>query len=62
MKDDTYELCFNKACLLISQNMFNEAEKKLKDCEKLCKETLEADEEDQQIEMELAHIKYKYFT
>lgn len=48
--------------MLIERNMFVEAEKKLKLCEKLCREAFEDDgatEED--VETELAHIKYFIF-
>lgn len=57
-EENTYELAYNKACALVGQNQFNEAEKKLRVSEKLCRETLEEDglpEED--ITNELAIIK-----
>ncbi|CAH0562321.1 unnamed protein product [Brassicogethes aeneus] len=56
--DGTYELCYNKACLLIENDNFAEAEKKLRQCEKLCRESLEEDEStEDEIDLELALIR-----
>ncbi|CAH1998677.1 unnamed protein product [Acanthoscelides obtectus] len=58
LKDNTYELCYNKACILIAHENYTEAEKKLKQCEKLCREALEEDEAaEEEIDIELALIK-----
>ncbi|XP_044765686.1 signal recognition particle subunit SRP72 [Coccinella septempunctata] len=58
LRENTYELCFNKACLLISRELYVEAEKKLKQCEKLCREMLEEEEaSEEEIDIELASIK-----
>lgn len=58
LRDNTYELCYNKACLLIVNENFQEAEKKLKRCEKLCREFLEEDEaSEEEIDIELALIR-----
>uniref|UniRef100_A0A1L8DW84 Signal recognition particle subunit SRP72 n=1 Tax=Nyssomyia neivai TaxID=330878 RepID=A0A1L8DW84_9DIPT len=57
-REDTYELCYNRACLIAGKKKFPEAEKKLRVSEKLCREYLEEDgatEED--IEDEVAIIK-----
>lgn len=43
---NTYEQYFNNACLLCNQGKYIEAEKKLRQCEKLCREFL-ANEEDE---------------
>lgn len=59
MKDDTYEVCFNKACQLISLGQYNEAEKKLRQCETLCRDALEGDgATEDEILLELAHARY----
>lgn len=58
LSEDTYELTYNKACALAGEKKFNEAEKKLRTSEKMCREFLEEDgatEED--IQTELAIIK-----
>ncbi|XP_018578059.1 signal recognition particle subunit SRP72 [Anoplophora glabripennis] len=56
--DNTYELCYNKACLLIANGNYTEAEKKLRQCEKLCREALEDDEAtEEEIDIELALIR-----
>lgn len=57
-EENTYELAYNKACALVGENQFTEAEKRLRISEKLCRETLEEDgmtEED--IANEIAIIK-----
>lgn len=58
LRETTYELMYNAACQLVARSLYNEAEKKLKAAEKLCRETLEEDgasEED--IEAELGIIR-----
>ncbi|KAJ3642145.1 hypothetical protein Zmor_024954 [Zophobas morio] len=58
LRDNTYELCFNKACLLIAHGQYAEAEKKLRQCEKLCREMLEEEESsEEEIDIELALIR-----
>lgn len=58
LRDNTYELCYNKACLLITHGLYGEAEKKLRQCEKLCREYLEEDEAtEEEIDIELALIR-----
>lgn len=62
LRSDTYELCYNWACMLITQEQYAEAEKKLKHCEKLCRESLEEDgATDEEIDVELALIRYLLF-
>ncbi|CAH1153398.1 unnamed protein product [Phaedon cochleariae] len=57
-RENTYELCYNKACMLIANENYVEAEKKLRQCEKLCREVLEEDEAtDEEIDIELALIR-----
>ena len=36
MREDTYELCYNSACLLLGKGLYEEAEKKLKKAEGEC--------------------------
>lgn len=59
LKETPYELCYNKTCMLIASENYIEAEKKLKQCEKLCREKLEEDEDvtEDEIAIELALIK-----
>ncbi|XP_060537268.1 signal recognition particle subunit SRP72 [Cylas formicarius] len=59
VKEVPYELCYNKACMLIALENYNEAEKTLKQCEKLCREKLEEDEDtvEEDIDIELALIR-----
>lgn len=58
IKDGTYELCYNKACLYITSENYFEAEKKLKLCEKMCREVLEEDEAtEDETNVELALIR-----
>uniref|UniRef100_A0A0K8TLY5 Signal recognition particle subunit SRP72 n=1 Tax=Tabanus bromius TaxID=304241 RepID=A0A0K8TLY5_TABBR len=63
LREDTYELCFNSACVLLNQNKFSEAEKKLKICEKMCREFLEEDgasEEDIREETAIIRVQLAY--
>lgn len=58
LREDTYELTYNKACALAGERKFSDAEKKLRTSEKMCREFLEEDgatEED--IQTEIAIIK-----
>ncbi|KAG8226883.1 hypothetical protein J437_LFUL005642 [Ladona fulva] len=58
LRQHTYELAYNTACRLLAEKKWKETEAKLKEAERLCRETLEEDgasEED--IEEELAIIK-----
>ncbi|RZC41332.1 signal recognition particle subunit SRP72 [Asbolus verrucosus] len=58
LRDNTYELCYNKACLLIAHGQYAEAEKKLRQCEKLCREMLEEEEaSEEEIDVDLALIR-----
>ncbi|KAF5303892.1 hypothetical protein FQR65_LT08086 [Abscondita terminalis] len=62
-RSDTYELCYNWACILIQKGQYSEAEKKLKLCEKLCRSSLEeegASEEEIEIELALMRIQLAY--
>lgn len=54
IRDDTYELCYNSACADLGKRQFSEAEKKLRQSEKICCESLD---EDDDIEEEVAIIK-----
>ncbi|XP_070540051.1 signal recognition particle subunit SRP72-like [Ptychodera flava] len=58
LSEDTFELCYNKACLLVGQGQIKEAEKKLKEAERLCRESLEDDPDmtEEDIESEVAVI------
>ncbi|KAK4871554.1 hypothetical protein RN001_015678 [Aquatica leii] len=62
-RSDTYELCYNWACILIEKGQYSDAEKKLKLCEKLCRSSLEDDgasEEEIEIELALMRIQLAY--
>lgn len=54
LRDDTYELSYNSACISLGKSQYPDAEKKLRASEKLCRETLD---EDDDIEEEAAIIK-----
>lgn len=54
LRDDTYELCYNGACAALGKSQYPDAEKKLRTSEKLCRESLD---EDDDIEDEVAIIK-----
>ncbi|XP_074040914.1 signal recognition particle 72 [Leptinotarsa decemlineata] len=57
-KENTYELSYNKACMLIASGNYVEAERKLRECEKMCREFLEEDEtSEEDIDLELAQIR-----
>lgn len=59
LKESPYELCYNIACMLIASENFPEAEKKLRQCEKLCREKFDDDEDitEEEIDLELALIR-----
>lgn len=54
MNEDTYELCYNSACAAIGKASYADAEKKLRNSERMCREALD---EDDDIEDEVAIIK-----
>lgn len=54
LNEDTFELCYNSACSAIGKSSYAEAEKKLRTSERMCRETLD---EDDDIEEEVAIIK-----
>lgn len=63
IRTDTYELCYNWACSLIAREQYIEAEKSLRVCEKLCRDSLEEDglsEEEIDIELALVRIQLAY--
>ncbi|XP_057340961.1 signal recognition particle subunit SRP72 [Microplitis mediator] len=63
LREDTYELTYNAACRLIEQGsngdrvVLAEAEKKLRAAEKLCKEALEEDATENEIDNEVGIIR-----
>lgn len=58
LREDTYELCYNKACMLLQSGQYSEAEKKLRQSEKYCRLALEEDEaSEEEIDIDLALIK-----
>lgn len=54
LNEDTYELCYNSACAALGKSAYADAEKKLRNSERMCREAL--DEEDD-VEGEVAIIK-----
>lgn len=56
-ENQTYELCFNSACISISKGKFEEAEQKLKKAESMCEKTFEDEEDQEYVESELASIR-----
>lgn len=58
LRQDTYELCFNKACALTMRGYCSEGEKLYKQCEKLCRDMYDEDEEE--LEKELAHLRVQW--
>lgn len=54
LREDTYELCYNSACTLVGKSLYADAEKKLRTSEKICRESLD---EDDDVEDEIAIIK-----
>jgi len=58
LRESTYELVYNAACRLLGNGQTQEAEKKLKQSEKMCRETLEEDgTTEEEIEDELGIVK-----
>ena len=56
--DKTYELCYNKACIEIGKQNYQEALKMLNVAEELCRKTLEEEgSTDEDIENELSIIR-----
>ncbi|XP_035227394.1 signal recognition particle subunit SRP72-like [Stegodyphus dumicola] len=61
LREHTYELCYNSACILISQGEYSLAIEKLKAAEELCKKTLEEnDATEEEIEAELGVIRVQH--
>lgn len=60
LREDTYELSYNSACIHITQGEYNAAIEKLKAAEELCKTTLEEDATEEEIEAELAVIRVQH--
>lgn len=54
LREDTYELCYNAACASLGKSQYVEAEKKLRTSEKICRESLD---EDDDVDDEVAIIK-----
>lgn len=52
LREDTYELCYNSACLLLGENDIEAAESKLKKAEELCEKSLQDDPDIGEDEME----------
>ncbi|XP_077992578.1 signal recognition particle subunit SRP72-like [Glandiceps talaboti] len=59
LEEDTYELCYNKACLLLGHGKIKEAKAKLEKAQELCRESFEDDPDmtEEDIEAELGVIK-----
>ncbi|XP_064465558.1 signal recognition particle subunit SRP72-like isoform X2 [Ornithodoros turicata] len=58
LRDNTYELCYNQACILLSLSCYADALQKLHQAEDLCKKTLEEDDvPEDEIEEELAIVR-----
>ncbi|XP_066852437.1 signal recognition particle subunit SRP72 [Anser cygnoides] len=64
LRETTYELCYNSACALIGQGKLNEAMKKLRKAEELCRQSLSEDtdvtEEDIEAELAIIHGQMAY--
>ncbi|XP_072553821.1 signal recognition particle subunit SRP72 [Paramormyrops kingsleyae] len=64
LSEITYELCYNSACTLIGQNRLEEAMKKLRKAEELCRVSLSEDsdmtEEDIDLELAVIHSQMAY--
>ncbi|XP_076359080.1 signal recognition particle subunit SRP72-like [Tachypleus tridentatus] len=57
LREHTYELCYNKACILVGEKKFEDALEKLKKAESLCRQALEEDEvPEEEIEDEVGII------
>ncbi|CAE1265059.1 SRP72 [Acanthosepion pharaonis] len=59
LNDLSYELCYNKACLLIGKKQYKEAEEKLRKAEVLCRKSFEDDPDvtEEDISEEVALLK-----
>jgi signal recognition particle subunit SRP72 len=58
LRESSYELVYNAACRLLGNEQLQDAEKKLKLSEKMCRETLEEDgTAEEEIEDELGIVK-----
>ncbi|CAN7999503.1 unnamed protein product [Ixodes pacificus] len=58
LREHTYELCYNKACILLGLSKYADSLKKLLQAEELCKKTLEEnDDPEEEIEDELAIVR-----
>ncbi|KAJ1525695.1 hypothetical protein ONE63_008906 [Megalurothrips usitatus] len=63
LRETTYELVYNTACQLIGRMQYVEAEKKLRQAEKMCREMLEEDgasEEDVEEEVAIIRVQLAY--
>ncbi|KAM8962309.1 signal recognition particle subunit SRP72 [Pelodytes ibericus] len=64
LEETTYELCYNTACTLIGQGKLNEAMKKLREAEELCRQSISEDsdltEEDIDAELAIIHGQMAY--
>merc|ERR1711953_1328359 len=57
-QDDTYEMTYNRACQLLANQQWSEAEEALKKAEEMCKTNLREDEaDDEEIERETGIIR-----
>lgn len=59
LREDTYELCYNSACALAGKSQFGEAEKKLRTSEKICRESLD-EEDDVEDEIGIIRVQLAY--
>ncbi|KAG1678671.1 Signal recognition particle subunit SRP72 [Nymphon striatum] len=58
IREDTYELCYNSACIILNQGKIIEAVGKLQQTEELCRKSLEEDElGEEEIEAEVAVVR-----
>lgn len=59
LREDTYELCYNAACLSLGQNDVETAQQKLKRAEELCQKSLEDDPDigEEEIESEMGVVR-----
>ncbi|CAH3122603.1 unnamed protein product [Pocillopora meandrina] len=59
LREDTYELCYNAACLSLGQNDVEAAQQKLKRAEELCQKSLEDDPDiaEEEIESEMGVVR-----
>ncbi|XP_067036524.1 signal recognition particle subunit SRP72-like [Acropora muricata] len=64
LREDTYELCYNSACLSLGENDIEAAEEKLKKAEELCEKSLRDDpdigEEEFEAEMGIVRVQLAY--